>query len=175
MSILADWIRDNGGTYAIGGKADLEELRDKTFDATYEAADARCIYWADCLDALERHAEFEPDPAELRERLDPNELANWRGTMTLAACLATQGYLAEQLEADLARVESAIVESEANGFTVTAIESACRHGWQVHQHEAAWSSGALLTWQKLEGGADANLLRVALGDGTVVWLVLDRP
>ncbi len=172
-SIIKDILIDRAFAFSVPvTAADLEKLYETARTYAWARAEGCNIYYSHAYDNLSAFDEFEPDASEVREMLGEGELGDWRKVMQAAAMLATDRAFTAQLEDDLGRLGAALKEAEAQGFEVRGIHASCIHGWAPHASEASWDTGTLHRWARLEGGQDANLLRVRLYGGHDVWLDL---
>lgn len=168
MSIIADLLIER----AIADTTDIDTIREAAIDRAHGDAENLNIYYSHALDNLSMYRKFEPDPAEVSEYLSVEDRGDWRKAMTVAAILATEGYLMEQVESDLSGLQEAFDEAESKGLELEAVHAECIYGWAAHQSEEDWKSGQLLRWANLEGGGDRYLLRVEQSGDREIWLEL---
>lgn len=72
--------------------------------------------------------------------------------MVKSATLTTIGALETEIEADMAKLEAAILEAALVGFESRNAYSSCTAGWCPHDSESDWAKGMLLLWTRLDDG-----------------------
>ncbi len=172
MSILAGLVLDLGGSAPITTGDDFDRLRDLALETASDSAVQQNLSPTDCLDNLVLFPDNEPDASEVRAFLTGADLGCWRRALTVAATLATQAYLEEKVESDMAIIRAAIDSAEVAGFEAKAILAASPLGSEPHASEAGLAGGRLFTWPGPHGTRH-DFLRVRLADDRPVWLELD--
>ncbi|MBU6429834.1 MAG: hypothetical protein KGR26_12545 [Cyanobacteria bacterium REEB65] len=175
MGILHEVIND-GGIELSGniGDAELEALLELATGRCSDEADARTLYLADAIEAIDRYQDFEPSKEECCDHLRSEDLGDWRRAVTVAGYLTVRDYLGHQVAKDTDALKMAVVEAAERGFVAVALHADCQWGWAPHARETDWQTGVVFEWKRLAADVSVIALAVKVSGGDRLWLQLER-